>query len=85
MYNTRQFVRESCGPLLEVDKAKDNVRFVHASAVDFFSRVARDELWLMKSDEAIFVANTFNSYCASICLTYLATGYLEFVPADRDV
>jgi hypothetical protein len=84
--NLEKFVRESCSPLLELDEAKGTVRFVHASAVDFFSRSTRpaSHFKFMEGEEPAFTPEVTNPYCASVCLTYLSIEDIEFVPEDRD-
>jgi hypothetical protein len=84
--NLEKFVRESCSPLLELDEAKGTIRFVHASAVDFFSRATRpsSRLKFMVGDEPAFVPTVTNPYCASVCLTYLSAENIEFVLEDKD-
>jgi NACHT domain len=82
--NLEKFVRESCGPLLEHDKAKSTIRFVHSSAVDFLShRTPLNPQFDLGGDELTFIPNVANPYCASVCLTYLSVENIEFVPEDK--
>ncbi|KAE8452345.1 hypothetical protein EG329_001045 [Mollisiaceae sp. DMI_Dod_QoI] len=82
--NIRKFVHDYCGPLLEIDEANGIVRFLHASAIEFFSRAARDKSWFMDSDNPIFIAKRSSSYCAAVCLTYLSYDKLGFISEDLD-
>ncbi|KAH8782222.1 hypothetical protein F5882DRAFT_439845 [Hyaloscypha sp. PMI_1271] len=84
--NLEKFVRKSCSPLLELDEAKGTVRFVHASAVDFFSRSTRpaSHFKFMESEQLTFIPKVTTPYCASVCLPYLSIEDIEFVPEDRD-
>ena len=82
--NLRAFVRDSCSPLLEVDEGSSAIRFVHASALDFFIRQGRDLTYPMRHESPIFTPNIQNAHSAAICLTYLAYEEHGFVPHDID-
>lgn len=82
----RTFVRESCCSLLEVDEARNIIRFVHSSALEFFKRAGkhRQNSKFMGSNDPAFIATTSSFYCAAICLTYLSYDDINFVPEDID-
>ena len=80
----RAFVKDSCSPLLEVDEGSSAIRFVHASALDYFIRERRDLTYYRRNESSIFTPKIRNAHSAAICLTYLAYEEHGFVPDDID-
>ena len=80
----RAFVKDSCSPLLEVDEGSSAIRFVHASALDYFIREGRDLTYSMRNESSTFTPKTQSAHNTAIYLTYLAYEEHGFIPDNID-
>ena len=71
------------GLLLEFDDDSDTIKFIHASAADYFNRSGESRS-LIRTEYLSFAADTRNNYCSAVYSSYLAQRDIRFVREDID-